>query len=93
MKCTICKGTGKQKVSFVVWGSGKPAEISEQNCIGCDGTGNMTAHMKEVIDYERNMWCKCGKDYGVTFYKDGQHPEISKHHYRCKKCKKVVQIG
>jgi Fe2+ or Zn2+ uptake regulation protein len=44
------------------------------------------------------MWCECPEmekenAFGTTFYKDGEHPELRKHHYRCNKCGKVTQIG
>ena len=42
-------------------------------------------------DYSK--WCECNKDYGVDFYDDYEHPALQKHHYRCKRCKGIVQIG
>lgn len=93
VKCTVCQGTGKQTVSYSEYGSGKPPEISEQTCYWCKGTGTMTPTMKAVYEAYVNMWCSCKEKHGVIFYDDGEHPNLSKHHYRCKKCKRVVQIG
>jgi len=48
---------------------------------------------------EEKLWCSCGgedeygDDYGAYYVPDNSHPEISKHHWRCKNCKKIVQIG
>ena len=65
----------------------------EIECVGCGGTGEISEEMASAITYMEDAWCECEEDHGVTFWKDGQHPDLHKHHYRCKKCKKIVQIG
>jgi hypothetical protein len=92
IKCPSCVD-GKITVTFEVWGSKEPPSISQQDCSWCDGTGFVDSHTAAVIEYEKNMWCKCKGDHGVRFYNDGEHKIIYKHHYRCKFCGKVTQIG
>jgi hypothetical protein len=101
IECSVCNGTGKQTIQSSVldfdYSLGKWVEKPEPpvkiNCIICNGSGQMTAEDKELIEYEKKMWCKCGAPKGIKFYDDNKHPEISKHHYRCRVCKKVTQIG
>jgi hypothetical protein len=46
------------------------------------------------IYYDNSKWCECEEDIQpCTFHDDGTHPEVDKHHYRCKTCKKLTQIG
>ena len=93
-QCTICEGSGKQTVTISTFGEPENDTSFESNCIGCDGEGEVTEEQAALIEFEKNMWCKCGNpSEDVDFYDDGEHPEITKHHYRCKDCKKVVQIG
>ena len=68
-------------------------ESTTISCVHCEGTGTLTPEQKDVLDYEENMWCKCKEHHGVNYYEDGEHPDIHKHHYRCRSCKKVTQIG
>jgi len=96
MDCLVCKGSGKITIGMNTltdkgW---VPESDSEINCVHCDGKGIMTQEQKEIHDYEKNMWCTCGnKSEDYKFYDDGEHEEISKHHYRCADCEKVLQIG
>jgi len=99
MKCALCKGTGKQTLTVSSIGSNpifsKTPTKTEIDCIICNGSGEMTAKDAALIEFENNMWCECKiqNPQDVRYYKDGQHPEISKHHWRCTVCKKVRQIG
>jgi hypothetical protein len=93
MTCTVCKGTGKNKTTVTDVGVGTTEQF-EMDCIWCDGTGQMTQEQFEDHRFYTNMWCRCGnpsKDF--TFYDDGEHQDIHKHHYRCFDCSKVLQIG
>ena len=94
MKCTSCEG-GKMTITmFEGWpGEDQEGTKSEIDCVVCDGTGEIDEETAAMVEYEKNMWCECDGDNGVNFYDDGEHPEISKHHYRCKRCDGVVQIG
>ena len=72
----------------------KEGTTTELDCVVCDGTGEIDEETAEMAEFEKNMWCECGNpSEGVDFYDDGEHPEISKHHYRCQDCGGVVQIG
>jgi len=101
MKCSVCEGTGKQHVTFSnlefddkinKWVE-KLIDESDQPCVLCDGSGEMSQEEAETADCEKRMWCKCEKKHGVKFFKDGEHRRLHKHHYRCLKCGGVVQIG
>lgn len=93
-KCDSCEGSGEMKITMQE-GFGKDAKKTESTieCVICHGTGFVDKQTKDEVEFEENMWCKCGEDHGVDSYKDGEHHQIHKHHYRCKKCKDVVQIG
>ncbi len=95
--CPKCEGKKTMSITVSYGWPGhetKPSETSEQRCVHCNGTGEVSDEDLEVINYEDNMWCECGnKNDAVDFYEDGEHPEIHKHHYRCRNCKGVAQIG
>jgi len=40
-------------------------------------------------------WCSCpdSEPFTTTFYDDGEHPNLHKHHYRCNDCNGITQIG
>ena len=90
MKCTQCKD-GKMTINVTEYG--KEPKAVEIDCIHCNGSGEIDQATAEAIEYEKNMWCKCDEHTGPRYYSDGEHPEISKHHYRCTTCDGVVQIG
>ena len=94
IKCPSCKN-GKITVTFEVWGSKEKPTVSQQDCSWCDGTGFVDSKTARLIEYEKNMWCKCKNPNpnNVRYYKDNEHPQLSKHHWRCNVCEKVVQIG
>ena len=93
-ECPVCKGSGKMTITLSEWGSDKPDEISEISCVHCGGSGNMSDEDLELHNEEVAMWCECGNENDrVDYYEDGEHPDLHKHHYRCRKCKGVVQIG
>ena len=96
MQCTVCKGKGKQTIksqNLTVdgWEALSPVDVP---CLWCDGTGEMTPEEEERLRVYSEMWCKCVNPSGDTnFYDDGEHPEVTKHHYRCADCGKVTQVG
>jgi len=93
--CPTCKGKGKVTLTVSTFGSNKPDEKMEIDCVVCNGVGEVSDVVLEQILFEKNMWCECGSNdpSDVKYYDDGEHHEISKHHWRCNKCGKVVQIG
>jgi hypothetical protein len=94
--CPCCKGGKVQHLTGVevtVKGTQEmpPVDIS---CVWCNGTGEVGPEVIREHRFYSTMWCKCGNPSGKTvFFNDGEHTEISKHHYRCYDCKKVTQIG
>jgi len=92
--CPVCKGSGIQTITVSYWGSDEPDEESKMSCVGCNGEGRVDEETYEDLIYEQNMWCECGNPSRQSkFYKDGEHPIVRKHHYRCKDCGNVTQIG
>ena len=95
MKCTECED-GKMTIEMFEGfpRKGEEGTKTEIDCVICDGTGEIDEETAEMVEFEKNMWCECGNpSEDVDFYDDGEHPEISKHHYRCRDCGAVVQIG
>lgn len=91
--CPTCKGKKEQTIKVVTVGVKDSDDSFKMKCSDCNGTGVVNKEQSELIDFRNNMWCECEDDHGVVFYDDGVHPEIEKHHYRCKKCNKVTQLG
>jgi hypothetical protein len=89
--CPKCK-EGKTTLTISYFGS-KESEKVEIDCVYCDGSGKITQETLSDINFEDDMWCTCDTDHGTKYYSDGQHPEIHKHHWRCKGCGDVKQIG
>ena len=90
--CPSCT-KGKITITMEEWGKPETKTETIMNCLDCDGSGEVSQEDLDDIEYEKNMWCKCDGDTPTKFYDDGVHPEISKHHWRCKPCGKVKQIG
>jgi hypothetical protein len=95
-KCPVCLGTGKQTTKMSVMmnnGEFEQQDPIETDCIWCDD-GVMTDKQKVMHHEYETMWCKCEpNDNAPIFYRDGEHDELHKHHYRCTTCHKVIQIG
>jgi len=81
-----CNGTGIINITF----NGIKEEL---DCFSCETTGEVSVEIREAQEFERNMWCKCGYTGNEVRWEDGEHPELHKHHYRCKRCNGVTQIG
>ena len=90
--CTVCEGRGKQTTTVTVHGE-KGESSFEMDCLWCKGTGQMT----EVQEAEHRefceMWCECEEPGDPRYYDDGEHPAMHKHHWRCRECEGVTQIG
>ena len=88
--CPGCKGG---KINVTVHSMGQMTSV-ELDCIWCNGAGKVTDSRLQAYYDHKNMWCECkGDDLDIQYYADGEHPSLSKHHYRHRKCGKVVQIG
>lgn len=71
-------------------------------CISCDGKGWVTKEERATQETERKIWCKCPPEihdsHGIHYHPDNSGKtylglEVVKHHYSCRKCGLVVQIG
>lgn len=93
--CPMCKGSGVQPITCQTFGESAKS-ISLHDCYHCHGeivNASVGAEIQADVDYEKSLWCKCRRRHDVYFMADGVDKEIKKHHYRCCKCNKVVQIG
>lgn len=94
--CPDCLGSGFLKVvAFIIRGDKKSEPMeSKIKCSLCAGTGKISVQMKLFID---NLWCNCAKanleDAGAYFVSDGIDKNCQKHHWKCKRCDKIKQIG
>lgn len=91
--CPDCAGIGRLKSKFIVLDCSlktKEETISDLKCSLCAGYGKITLDEKMFID---NLWCQCREETEAYYVPDGANKDISKHHWRCSKCKKVKKIG
>jgi len=92
-KCPLCED-GKMKYTSVDLFGDKPEEVFYANCSFCGATGVVEPSFVDAYNEQLRMWCECSQpSENVDFYDDGIHPDLWKHHYRCKRCGKVTQIG
>ena len=99
MICPVCDGKGKQTIPVHSVIDGKTEDSSfEMDCDLCKCTGEITA--VRFIQYKQDqaatkaMWCQCGNPSGDTeFYDDNELCPGDKHHWDCKDCGKLLQIG
>lgn len=62
--------------------------------LGFLGSPNTPIEYENSIFADDNKWCSCDEpDFeNSTFFDDGEHEELYKHHWRCS-CGKITQIG
>ncbi len=91
--CPKCHG--KKTLTITVNTPTEPLqETVELSCVWCDKTGEVTEQQLASIEGEDAMWCRCGNPSGdVRYVADGESVAISKHHWCCVDCDKIVQIG
>lgn len=93
-ECKTCKGKGKQTISMTTFGSSKPAKEIEIDCVSCHGKGKTDYSNMITNLIESHMWCKCDDSSGSDFFDNGKHKDcMTKHHYHCRDCGMVSQIG
>jgi len=94
--CPRCEGKGKLSITAQVYENGKfrsepPVGI---DCPTCEGKGKISDRMLKEIKRMDAMWCSCDNRSGEAYYvEDGVNPECRKHHWRCKDCGKILQVG
>ena len=98
--CPTCKGTGKQSITVNhISSSGNRKETVEIDCVICDGGIHPLSESEakqELQDQEdeKALWCTCNKSKSDAIYvPDGKSRVCSKHHWICRDCRKIVQIG
>lgn len=96
LKCPACKGSGKQTIESTTISPGKPVEKTsvEITCVICKGARAIRQEVKDALDREAALWCKCEKSSDdVTFHEDNECRDCRKHHYHCGNCGKICQVG
>lgn len=92
-ECPQCKGSGHVDCEVWVFGSEEPS-VSRLTCPTCRGEREITREALDHYRLENEMWCECEEPCeNPDYFADGAHPEIRHHHWRCSRCRKVVQIG
>jgi hypothetical protein len=82
----------------------KPTKITEMQCISCDGTGLANEAILNEFQFYASCWCSCPgvqrtPDLSAVFHDNGYTPLagddwcVTKHHWHCTQCHKLVQIG
>jgi hypothetical protein len=90
--CPKCKGSGMNYTTISEWDK-KEKQISISSCYDCKGLPVDEKEGKQIqvnIDAEAAMWCSCDNGHD-SYYVD--NTKRMKHHWRCKKCRKITQIG
>lgn len=97
-KCPQCEGKGSVRVTVSVFGeTGETASNHlDLHCPTCNGAKEISdEHLEAFMDFKES-WCNCDTSDLVpysTHFKDGEHPKVHKHHWRCDKCGGITQIG
>jgi Fe2+ or Zn2+ uptake regulation protein len=90
--CPSCKGARKVTIETTTINPGTTTvDHITVDCVICNGTGEVTPARFAAIQSEAAMWCSCGNDSGEADY----HADTrrTKHHWTCRDCGKVLQVG
>ena len=80
-------------MDIIVHEGGKTSTV-KIGCITCEGKGTINQEQKERLEAEKKLWCVCGNHSGESNFHDDYTRKIcSKHHYTCKDCGKILQVG
>ena len=89
LPCPVCHGKGKQTAT--VTGKSRTYDVE---CIWCRGKGTMTEEGVRWYRVEQAIWCKCDLEREAVYYDNKEHTGCyDKHHWHCKACGLVQQIG
>jgi len=92
--CPACQGSAKQTITVhQIVENVMTVKDEKVTCVWCNGEGKLSSDRIAIYMMYAEMWCKCHGETPTVFYKDGEHPDLFKHHYRCGVCGKVKQIG
>ena len=75
-------------------GQDKEDDTTELTCVHCNGrviSEEEGKKMQEQIDYEESLMCDCGNPSDQADYVPDT-PQM-KHHWNCRDCGKIYQIG
>ena len=98
-QCKVCKGSGKQKLTVLdpygAYPNRPRRQVKDIDCVWCHGTGMMQAEELKAYTWNQTAWCECGNPSGESrFFDDGEcECGCHKHHYHCRDCAKITQIG
>jgi len=93
-KCPMCEGGQSKFTEVFTFDKDKPDKVTYVDCFLCGATGIVSDDVIESFEEHQKMWCECGNPSEETYYvPDNERSDISKHHWRCMDCRKVVQIG
>jgi len=98
VECPDCKGTGTTQMKVIeTTPKGTTEKTFPMPCGACKSTGQTTKakiraneRLKAAVDA---MWCHCEGETDAEYFADGARKDIQKHHWRCRACGKVKQIG
>jgi len=89
--CPQCSGKGKVAVDVIEGKELKVKDTWEINCVTCHGAGQITVAAERQYRRELAGWCQCGNPSQEADY----HPDTPrmKHHWTCRDCGKLYQVG
>ena len=96
-KCPACTGgritiTGRM-LTTEGWKDNPPIDI---DCITCDGSGTIGEEHRRQLDEEQDAWHNsdiCQEEDAHYVPDNTPGALISKHHWVCNECRKIVQVG
>lgn len=92
--CPACHESGKMTVQVSeMMQEGVRRSSLEMKCVTCNGVGKVEPRVVADLERERSMWCDCAAPGDPEYFRDGAHAEIWKHHWRCRTCGGILQIG
>jgi hypothetical protein len=89
--CPCCYGSGRQFLK--VSGDAPKPGVYLVTCSFCKGAKKINQSEVDALDREQAEWCNCTEQTDVHHYQDGGHDDITKHHWRCRNCGGITQIG
>lgn len=87
----VACGCEAGKVRCTIHEMNQPPKEMLLTCPTCNGRGTISAALKKAHE---EFWCRCGNPSGqFEFFDDGEGAACTKHHYTCRDCGKVLQVG
>ena len=89
--CPQCGGRGKIAVDIIEGKELKTRDTWEINCVTCLGKKKVTQAEAEAHKRALASWCQCGNPSGEADYVPDS--PRAKHHWNCRDCGKLYQVG